>query len=421
MFKTKEKINKIIEYLIYIFIFFITLQTRYIFSYLTLGSKQFEYGKLSIYFTDIIFLVIFLLFIFFKIKEIKNIRSNKYFYFIYLFFIICTISYFFAENTEIYFYSLFRIFECITIVYILQFIKIDWRKVFYIFIVSVILHSIFGYFQFFNQEIKANKYLGISSQIASSGGVSVLENNYGRFLRVYGGFSHPNIFAGFLAISIIFLIILFLNNLFNDKYKKIFFWTSLLFLFQVLILTFSRSGFLALFMCLLFLLVYSIIKKDFKIMLPMFVIICLFSLINMFVFKDLISPRIEQLNRLEQKSISDRSLLSDQAHQIIESNWISGVGLGNYIPYVYKNINSNLNIWDYQPVHNVYLLIFSELGILGLISYILIFVYLIFSKIKEKKYLLMLPILIILIINFFDHYFWTSWSGLIMSFLILNF
>jgi len=305
--------------------------------------------------------------------------------------------------------------------YILQFIKIDWRKVFYIFIVSVILHSIFGYFQFFNQEIKANKYLGISSQIASSGGVSVLENNYGRFLRVYGGFSHPNIFAGFLAISIIFLIILFLNNLFNDKYKKIFFWTSLLFLFQVLILTFSRSGFLALFMCLLFLLVYSIIKKDFKIMLPMFVIICLFSLINMFVFKDLISPRIEQLNRLEQKSISDRSLLSDQAHQIIESNWISGVGLGNYIPYVYKNINSNLNIWDYQPVHNVYLLIFSELGILGLISYILIFVYLIFSKIKEKKYLLMLPILIILIINFFDHYFWTSWSGLIMSFLILNF
>ncbi|MDD4289681.1 MAG: O-antigen ligase family protein [Patescibacteria group bacterium] len=419
MIKIKEKINKIIEYLIYIFIFFVTLQTRYIFSYLTLDLEQFEYGKLSIYFTDIIFLVIFLLFIFFKIKEIKSFRLNGYFYFTYIFFIICTISYFFAENIQIYFYSLFRIFECISMLYILQFIKIDWKKILYMFIFSMILHSILAYFQFFNQDIVANKYLGISSQIASSGGVSVLENNYGRFLRVYGGFSHPNIFAGFLVLSIIFLIILFLKNSFNDKFGKIFFWTNLLFLFQVLILTFSRSGFLALAVCFLFLFIYFFLKKKVKIILSIFVVMSVFFIINLLIFKDLISPRVEQLNRLEQKSINDRSFLSNQAYQILKSNWMSGVGLGNYIPYVYKNVNSNLNIWDYQPVHNVYLLIFSELGILGLLFYISIFLSSVFLKIKERKYFFILPILVILIINFFDHYFWTSWSGLITSFLIL--
>jgi len=269
-------INKIIEYLIYIFVFFITFQTRYIFSYLTLGLNQFEYGKLSIYLTDIIFVFIFLLFIIFNAKSIKNVKSNNQIYFLYIFFIICTINYFFANNLGMYFYSLFRIFECVSIIYILQIIKVDWRKIFCIFIFSMIFHGVLGYIQFFSQNIISNKYLGISSQITSSGGVSVLENNSGRFLRSYGGFSHPNIFAGFLVISLIFLIILYLNNVFNKNYKKIFFWVSLMFLFQILMLTFSRSGFLALFICLLFLFIYLVIKKSPKTVLSIFLVLIIF-------------------------------------------------------------------------------------------------------------------------------------------------
>jgi len=137
------------------------------------------------------------------------------------------------------------------------------------------------------------------------------------------------------------------------------------------------------------------------------------------IFKDLINSRIEQQDRLEQKSINERAFLNQQSYQIIKNNWLSGVGLGNYILHVYKNINSNLNTWEYQPVHNVYLLILSELGILGLLSYLSIFIYTIFNKIKQKNYLFILAIFAILIINFFDHYFWTSWSGLIISFIVL--
>ncbi len=414
------KIEKIIEYLIYIFIFLLPFQTRYIFSYLHLGFSEFEYGKLSIYFGDVVFGIIVILFLIAKLNQIKNIRVNKQFLISFLFLLICSINYFFASDLQMYFYYLFRILECVAFLFFLQIIKIDFRKIFYFFIVSIIFHGILGIFQFINQNIVANKYLGIAQHLASVGGSSVLENASGRFLRIYGGFTHPNVFAGFITLAIVFLLILFFTNCNCNKYKRLVFFLTLGFLLEILFLTFSRSAVLAFFLCLVLLFIFETIRRECKKILGVLIFIFIIFSINIFIFKDLVYSRAIGADRLELKSINDRSLLSHQSKIILKNNWILGVGLGNYIPYVYNNINSDLNVWDYQPVHNVYLLILSELGILGLLCYVSMFIYAFFCKIKQRKYIFILPLVVILIINLFDHYFWTSFSGVLLSFLVLN-
>lgn len=413
-------IEKFLEYLIYFFVFLLPFQTRYIFNYLTLGSNEFEYGKLSIYSADIIFALIIILFFFTKTKQMKGFKFSSQFLLCFLFFLICSVNYFFARNLEIYFYYFLRIIECLAMLFLLQAIKIDFRKIFSFFILSIIFHGILGIFQFINQNIIANKYLGIAEHLASSGGTSVLENYAGRFLRIYGGFTHPNVFGGFIVLAIIFLLILFFTNCNCNKKKRIVFFLILGFLLEILFLTFSRSAFLALSICLLFLFIFQILNKNYKNIFMVFVFIFIIFVTNIFIFKDLVYSRVLQTDRLELKSISERIVLNDQSQEILKNNWILGIGLGNYIPYVYNNIDLKQNIWDYQPVHNVYLLVLSELGIFGLICYLSVFIYALINSIKQKNYLFILPILAILIINFFDHYFWTCFSGIMLSFLVLN-
>lgn len=420
MKKLNISIEKIIEYLIYIFVFLLPFQTRYIFSYLTLGNIEFEYGKLSIYASDIIFALILVLFLFSKIKQIKNIKVSSQFMICFLFLIICSISYFFANYTQMYFYYFFRIIECITMLFILQIINVDTRKIFYFFISSIIFHGILGVFQFINQNITSNKYLGIAEHLSSAGGTSVLENHAGRFLRIYGGFTHPNVFGGFIVIAIIFLLILFFTNHNLNKSKRIGYFLILGFLLEILFLTFSRSAFLALFICLVLLFIFQILNKNFKNVSMIFLFIFIICVINIFIFKDLIYSRATQTDRLELKSISERVVLNNESRVLIKNNWILGVGLGNYIPHVYNNTHLKQNIWDYQPVHNVYLLVLSELGILGLICYSSIFIYALIGRVKQKNYLFILPIIVVLTINLFDHYFWTSFSGIMLSFLVLS-
>lgn len=43
-----------------------------------------------------------------------------------------------------------------------------------------------------------------------------------------------------------------------------------------------------------------------------------------------------------------------------------GVGLGQFVPRMQEFFSSKLLDWQYQPVHNVFLLVWSEVGIIGL-------------------------------------------------------
>jgi F0F1-type ATP synthase assembly protein I len=64
-----------------------------------------------------------------------------------------------------------------------------------------------------------------------------------------------------------------------------------------------------------------------------------------------------------------------------------GVGAGQSVLVMQKFYPQNLEFWEYQPVHNVFLLILSELGSVGLILFIW-WLYKLFQKIPHPNPLL---------------------------------
>ena len=416
----KLNFNLLSEYLLYIFVFFLPWQTRYIYRYMTLGGNVYEYGKLSFYLSEIIF---FLLIFAFTLSNKKNNKLTKLFFVSFLFLVLASINYFFALNLELYFYGLFKLSECIIFFFILQKINFDKLKLIYVFVFSIFVNCVLAIFQFANQYIFPSKYLGVSEQLPYMGGVSVVSNVSGRFLRAYGAFPHPNIFAGFLAIAILLMVFIYFKK-YKDLsiFKKTIFWFVLSVFSYCLCITFSRSAILALVVSFFVIIIFSLYTKNLKKIYPVILITVLMLISNFFIFRDLFYTRLGSQDRLEVKSYNERSVLMNQSLQLVKDNYIGGIGLNNYV-YAVNDIDNSMNVWDYQPVHNVYILILCELGVFGLIVYILIFVLKILEHIKSKSfenYIFLSILILILVINLFDHYFWTSWSSLMLVFLILS-
>ena len=81
----------------------------------------------------------------------------------------------------------------------------------------------------------------------------------------------------------------------------------------------------------------------------------------------------------------------------------------------------------YPPVHNIFILIASEIGILGLGTFILFLASLIGGGIKDffrgnslLTYSLLLITFYILLISMYDHYFWTLQQGSLMFWIVLG-
>lgn len=416
-------LEKIQNTLFYVFVFLLPWQTRYIFSHLTLGGSEFEYGKLSIYVSEVVLFFLFFLFtiywIFFGIKKDK-LPLNFLFLFVLL--LISSFGYFFTIDKQMFFYGLLKLSELVFLIFIINKINFSCIKVGYSFVSSMFLHSILGIYQFINQNINPNKYLGIAEQVSYLKGPSIIENIGGRFLRAYGGLSHPNIFGGFLVIAVLFMVGIYVTKIINKKiYEKIIFWIIFITLFNALILTFSRSAYLALGISFVFIFIYSIYKKCFNKYSSIFIIVFFISTISLFIFKDIFVTRTSLTQRTEINSNIERIQLLKQSFNIIQERFLYGVSFNNYIPAIYSR-NFGFQIYEYQPVHNVYLLVFAELGIIGFLFYLSIFVFSFCKNIKTKdeiNIIFSIMILSIFVINLFDHYFWTSYSGVIISFLIL--
>ena len=81
-----------------------------------------------------------------------------------------------------------------------------------------------------------------------------------------------------------------------------------------------------------------------------------------------------------------RQIYSYYAQKIIAENRLLGVGLGNFTLTLKKKSN-NLANYEIQPVHNLYLLIAAELGILGLILWSLFILKSGLNKLLNKKWI----------------------------------
>ncbi len=268
---------------------------------------------------------------------------------------------------------------------------------------SVLVQGIIGLLQFKGGVSLGLRFLGESQVVAGMIGTSFVTLDGEIFLRMYGTFPHPNLLAGFFLLSF-FISILLLRN-FEGKWKAFSLLTILLITVFVPF-TFSR---IAIFLFGISLFVFLIqfllprVKKSFLSFSPIYLL---------YRFTDILRDGNE--------SLRDRTNLAKSSFAIIKENFWTGTGLGNFVGEMGESIpRTGKGILLLQPVHNIFLLLFSELGVFTFLSLGYLLFEIMRKNIKRITVYGLLVIFSLGIIGSFDHYLVSLPQGLMMFWLFI--
>ena len=220
-------------------------------------------------------------------------------------------------------------------------------------------------------------------------------------LLPYSLFPHPNILGGYLSLILLWCF----------PKKKI---IAGLF-FVVILLTHSYSALISLFLGILLLKAFQF-KNKLLITRLTFILVILFILITS------LGPLFFRpaLDKIAVLSIHRRLDLINYSLTLFKESPLIGVGINNFIPSLAKIISSKENILFLQPVHNIFWLVLTELGVFGLTA----FLFLIKNSLhKPKNYLsllLLINLIQIITISLFDHYFFTIQQGQLLFWIVLG-
>lgn len=371
-------LRKIAEYLFYLFLFLLPWQTK-----LILRPAPTNFGSISLYASAVILLLALLFFFLSRQKKERALEIPTVWYVLAGWELVIFVSIFFAADRSlaVYHYLSFLFGLGLFFLLLTSQQKEDSRegnifsrvKIIIAFLSGIFLQAVLGIIQFYQQKTWACKYLGLAAHDPSISGTAVVEAASGRWLRAYGGLDHPNILGGVLAVSLILVAYLLAKRkklAAQRDYTSIvlffFYFISLLALF----FTFSRAAWLALSIGLLFMLLGLVREKE-KIATRRLLAIIFFSfsflIIVAYPYRSLLSTRFSDDSRLERKSIVERQSYIAQSWELIKDNPLFGVGAGNYTLALAKSEPNRISVWDYQPVHNSFLLLFAESGIFAMI------------------------------------------------------
>jgi putative inorganic carbon (HCO3(-)) transporter len=266
-------------------------------------------------------------------------------------------------------------------------------------IALVVFQGVLAFSQFRGGTSLGLTFLGESQVVSGMMGSSFLNLDGSLYLRGYGTFPHPNVFAGWLILNILLGWYLFENmNRRRDISIALMVMSSL-----SLVLTFSRIAFLV---CTIIWIAF-LIKVFFN-----------SRRLKTYSFLGLMSERLSNLFTGGDTSWGDRVGLMESSFSVIRENMLTGVGLGRFIPNMGDTVpRSGSGILLLQPVHNIFLLFISEIGLIGftLFSTLLYF----FFKKREWSLRFIIGLIAILIIGMFDHYLLSLPQGLAVFLLIL--
>ncbi len=413
--------NKFFKILIFIFVISLAWQTRWIFFDLNLASQIWQYGRLSLYLSWLVLILAAIVFLF---KHPQEWRWSKQWP-IYLLIVYCLLSLLWSPLKAVSSYYLTLIFSAILASYLLNKTK---KTIQLAFIVAGFMQALLAIWQFFRQEVIANKYLGLAQHQAFDLGAAVIEVGDQRWLRAYGALPHPNILGGFLTLAIIFSLGVWWQiyqqgdkEQWSKKFIKKTWWHLSLLMVAIvsqsiaLSLTFSRSAVLALLLSILVLLFLALKNKQLlliNILVKYLSILFLVLLITNWYLPNSWQQRVLGQGRLENISTQERIASIKQISWSNPRELILGQGLGinSYQAWLQAPTDK---VYNFQPIHNVYLLALAEVGIVGiLILFFLFWKY--FYKKYKLDYISLALLIAVLTIALFDHYLWTSWTGLVL-------
>lgn len=251
-------------------------------------------------------------------------------------------------------------------------------------------------------------------------------------LRPYGTFPHPNVLGGYIAAILPLAIIQLSNNpiIKLSNSKKIFYLMTIVFGIIALLLTFSRSavvvGVIAIVLTILRMRNYARPERGRReLRIKEHAAIKFFPIILYSLFFILLFVMIANLD-IREESVVVRKELNSAAVKLWQSSPLLGVGLGNFLVRLPEALPTR-TIYFLQPVHNIYLLLLSEVGIVG-VGLIALWIVVQSQKWKvysvKKKwnslFTLHFSLFTLLLLGLVDHYPLTLQQGQIMLTLLLG-
>lgn len=413
--------KKILTYGIPLLFFLLPWQTRWIFSQAMIADQPFEFGVMSLYVVQILLLIIFLFSGSRKIAKQNVVPARLSLALL----IVPALSVLWALSPELALAQLMHVVFAMLLFLLLLDSRVDLRIVLWSFVAGLIVPSLLGIWQAVMGFSGASTMLGLSAHDALRMGESVSSLPDGiRMLRAHGSFQHPNVLGGYLAVGLVAIFTL-LKRTKNELEGWVLVAVGYLLAFA-LAATFSQSAWLGLVLAIVvgaMVLLMKNTKLARLLVIPVAFVFIGGALGYVFAVGASASE-VHAYNDLEARSSQERVEQYQDFTKVMQApeRWLIGFGTGNYL-LALEQIRPGLYWWEYQPIHNVPLLILGEIGLVGLI------VVLLWSSTIDKMNFARFPNReavgafmmgnIVLFVLFFDHYLWSQWAGLALIALVM--
>ena len=387
--KKKNNLAYFNKWLLFLFVLLLPTQLgkHFFFDFSYISGVRVDYLAPTIYLTDILVGIIAII----NIKHIYNFfKSKKILILIFLLLINILTS----LSKPLAIYSFIKIIEFLIIFAVFKKVKISAKSILYALFIGALTTLFLSILQFVSKHsIQGIFYfLGERYFTFSTYGIAKATINSIAFLRPYASFSHPNSLSGFYLL--IYTLILTHPMFKKSSLVK----TLLLFISTILVfLSFSKIAIFT-FLIINFLYILKTNKNN-----PC--VLCKYSKIIIFLILSIVFIQA----KTDPLTIQKRLELILNSWNIIKENIVFGTGIGNYL-IAQKGFFSKYYVFFNQPVHNIFLLYFAEIGIIfGLL------IILLFFKIL-KKVVLKYPFIIscVVITGFFDHYWFTLQQNILL-------
>lgn len=276
-----------------------------------------------------------------------------------------------------------------------------------------VFQSTLGLYQFFSQkELLGFLFFGepsLSKTLAVSRfDWSWLDGMFGTALGLrispYGTTPHPNILAGFLSLSLLFILYVLLKNKISSLIKCLII-LSCLPIVACLLFTQSLTALLSLLIGISGMVISTAIQSSKKIR---FLWLCLSIAISSLMLTTM-SFALLETTPVNSLSFIRREYLQDAAiHMVIQAP-VFGVGINQFTGIVENFLNNQETVRFVQPVHQWFLLFLAENGLFG-VALVLLFLLVCFRSSSVSIGLLPFALAFIPLLSF-DHYLYSLIVG----------
>ncbi len=390
-----------------------------------------DYLSPIIYASDISILCLIITWVYYKKWNKQIFFSLNQAHILYgMFFLVLLLSIVFSLRPLVGLYGLLKTIEFVFFSIYIACNKPQKNNILPFLSCGIIAESFIAVLQYMKQSSIGGifYYMGERTFNAETPGIANASIHGQLLLRSYGTFPHPNVLAAFLLIGMILI-------LFHIDIKKApsFFSLNTVFLFTLfmgtmaLFTTMSRIVIVLWLICLCGVIARrAFLKTSVYAISSMTILLCL-----VFIFFN--TPAFTRITHLSfsDESVQQRESLLTMSLHLIEKRPLTGVGLDNFVVALSEE-KTHGHVFILQPVHNIYILVLTELGFFGFCLFIGILVHAgthlykvlkqNITKKKNNNFVVSIAVVYcgMIILGFFDHYFLTLQQGQLLFFFIMG-